>query len=106
MKGLNDLMQQAQEMQKKMQDAQASLQDQEVTGESGAGLITVVMNGRHDVKHVKIDDSLLSEEKEILEDLIAAAVNDAVKKVEQTNRDKMAGLTSGLNLPDGFKMPF
>ncbi len=106
MKGLNDLMQQAQQMQQKMQDAQEALAKKEVTGESGAGLIKVTMNGRHDVKKITIDETLLSEEKEMLEDLIAAAVNDAVKKIENNNQSSMSDLTSGLNLPEGFKLPF
>jgi DNA-binding YbaB/EbfC family protein len=107
MKGsLSDLMQQAQKMQADLQKAQEELANAEVRGESGAGLVSVVMNGRHDVKRVSIDDSVLSEDKEVLEDLLAAAVNDAVKKVEAHNREAMSGLTAGLNLPAGFKMPF
>jgi DNA-binding YbaB/EbfC family protein len=107
MKGsLSDLMQQAQKMQADMQKAQEELAKAEVRGESGAGLVSVIMNGRHDVKRVSIDDSVLGEDKEVLEDLLAAAVNDAVRKVEAHNRDAMAGLASGLNLPAGFKMPF
>lgn len=103
---LNDLMKQAQQMQEQMQQAQAKLADAEVTGESGAGLIKVVMTGRHDVKRVSLDDSLLQEDKDILEDLIAAAVNDAVRKIEQTSQEKMAGFGAGMQLPPGFKMPF
>ena len=107
MKGsLSDLMQQAQKMQADMQKAQEELAKAEVQGESGAGLVCVIMNGRHDVKRVSIDDSVLAEDKEVLEDLLAAAVNDAVRKVEAHNRDAMAGLAAGLNLPAGFKMPF
>ncbi|MDA7687505.1 YbaB/EbfC family nucleoid-associated protein [bacterium] len=106
MKGLNELMQQAQKMQQQMQETQAEQAKQEVKGESGAGLVTVVMTGRHDVKSVSIDDSLLTEDKEILEDLLAAAVNDAVRKVEQNTQQTMADMTAGMNLPDGFKMPF
>ena len=106
MKGITDLMQQAQKMQQQMQEAQAEQAKREVRGESGAGLVTVVMNGRHDVKSVSLDDSLLSEEKEILEDLLAAAVNDAVRKVEQENQKTMADFATGMNLPEGFKMPF
>jgi len=106
MKGLSDLMQQAQKMQQQMQDAQAEQAKHEVCGESGAGLVSVVMNGRHDVKRVTIDPSLLSEDKEILEDLLAAAVNDAVRKVEEENKKTMSDLASGMNLPEGFKMPF
>ena len=107
MKGnLADLMQQAQKMQADMQKAQQELASAEVQGESGAGLVTVVMTGRHDVKRVNIDDAVLAESKEVLEDLLAAAVNDAVRKIEAHNRDAMSGLTAGMNLPDGFKMPF
>ena len=93
-------------MQADMQKAQEDLGKSEVRGESGAGLVTVTMTGRHDVKRVSIDDSVFSEDKEVLEDLLAAAVNDAVRKVEAHNRDAMSGLTAGLNLPAGFKMPF
>ncbi len=103
--GMGDLMKQAQQMQEKMQQAQQEIANAEVTGESGAGLVKIVMNGRHDVKQVNIDDSLMSEDKEILEDLIAAAVNDAVRKIESTSQEKMSGLTGGM-LPPGFKMPF
>ncbi|MEE2732688.1 MAG: YbaB/EbfC family nucleoid-associated protein [Pseudomonadota bacterium] len=101
-----DLMKQAQEMQERMQKMQEELANAEVTGESGAGLVKVVMTGRHDVKRVSIDDSLLSEDKEILEDLLAAAVNDAVRRVEQANKDKLGGLAAGIELPPGFKFPF
>ena len=107
MKGsITDLMKQAQQMQADMQQAQEDLAKAEVTGESGAGLGTVVMTGRHDVKRVTIDPSVLNEEKSVLEDLLAAAVNDAVRRVEAHNRDAMSGLAAGLNLPAGFKMPF
>lgn len=100
------LMKQAQEMQEKMQKMQEELANAEVTGQSGAGLVSIVMTGRHDVKRVSIDPSLMAEEKEILEDLIAAAINDAVRKVEQNAQSQMAGVTSGMQLPPGFKMPF
>ncbi len=107
---MQQLMQQAQrmqeQMQKKMQQAQEALALAELTGEAGAGLVKVVMNGQHDVKRVSIDDSLLSEDKEILEDLIAAAVNDAVRKVEAASKEAMGSATAGLGLPPGFKMPF
>ena len=107
MKGsITDLMKQAQQMQADMQKAQEEAAKAEVQGESGAGLVTVIMTGRHDVKRVSIDDAVLSEDKEVLEDLLAAAVNDAVRKVEAHNRDAMSGLTAGLNLPADFKMPF
>ena len=106
MKGLNEMMKQAQMMQEKMQQAQEEIARKEVEGESGAGLVKVVMNGRHDVKSVNIDNSLLTEEKEILEDLIAAAINDAVRKVEANSQAMMGDLTAGLKMPPGFKMPF
>ena len=106
MKGLEDLMKQAQDIQQKMQDAQGELATLEVVGESGAGLVKVTMTGRHDVRKVSIDPSLFSEDREVLEDLLAAAVNDAVKRVEQANKDKMSSLTGGFGLPDGFRMPF
>lgn len=106
MKGINDLMQQAQKMQADMQKAQEELAKTEVTGEAAAGLVRVTMTGRHNVKRVRIDDSVLSEPREVLEDLLAAAVNDAVRRVEAHNRESMAGLASGLNLPPGFKLPF
>ena len=104
--GIGQLMKQAQQMQADMQKAQQEAANAEVQGESGAGLVTVIMTGRHDVKRVSIDDAVLSEDKEVLEDLLAAAVNDAVRKVEAHNRDAMSGLTAGLNLPAGFKLPF
>ncbi len=104
--GMAGLMKQAQEMQEKMQKMQQELANAEVTGQSGAGMVSVVMNGRHDVRRVSIDDSLMSEDKDIVEDLVAAAFNDAVRKLEQHNQEKMSGLTAGMNLPDGFKMPF
>lgn len=107
MKGnITDLMKQAQAMQAELQKAQEELARAEVIGESGAGLVRVVMTGRHDVKRVSIDDSVFREDKEVLEDLLAAAVNDAVRKIEARNRDAMSGLASGLNLPAGFKLPF
>lgn len=107
---MQQLMQQAQRMQEQMQKQMAKTQEElaatELTGESGAGLVKVVMTGRHDVKRVQIDDSLLKEDKEMLEDLIAAAVNDAVRKVEDYSQKKMGSVTSGLNLPPGMKLPF
>ena len=104
--GLGGIMKQAQQMQDKVQKIQAEIASSEVTGESGAGLIKITMTGRHDVKRVDIDDSLLSEDKEILEDLIAAAVNDAVRKVENNQQERMSELTAGMPLPPGFKFPF
>lgn len=104
--GFGDLMKQAQQMQEKVQKVQDEIANAEVTGEAGAGLIKITMTGRHDVKKVKIDDSLISEEKEILEDLIAAALNDAVRRVENNQKDRMSELTAGIPLPPGFKFPF
>ena len=103
---ISELMEQAQQMQSELQKAQQELADAEVRGEAGAGMVSVVMTGRHDVKRVEIDDAVLSEDKEVLEDLLAAAVNDAVRKVEASNQERMSGLAAGLNLPPGFKMPF
>ncbi|MFT5579935.1 MAG: DNA-binding YbaB/EbfC family protein [Paraglaciecola psychrophila] len=105
MPDLNDLMKQAQQMQEKMQRAQQDLAGQEVTGESGAGLVAVTMSGRHDVRRVVIDPSLMTEDREMLEDLLAAAVNDAVRKVEQSSRSALSGLAGGMDLSN-FKMPF
>lgn len=103
---LSELMKQAQEMQEQFQKKQAELANTEVTGESGAGMVKVTMTGRYDVRGVDIDSSLLEEDKEILEDLLAAAVNDAVRRVENLNKENMASMTSGFNMPPGFKMPF
>ncbi|WP_297308740.1 YbaB/EbfC family nucleoid-associated protein [Neptuniibacter sp.] len=104
--GMGNLMKQAQKMQENLQKAQEQIAQAEQTGESGAGLVKVVMNGRHDVKSISIDDSLMEEEKEILEDLIAAAVNDAVRKIESHTQEKMAEVTGGMGMPPGFNMPF
>ncbi len=104
--GLGDLMKQAQEMQEKFKNIQSTLENAEVTGESGAGLVSVTMTGRHDVKGVSIDPSLMTEDKEILEDLVAAAVNAAVRRLEDHRQEKMAELTAGMPLPPGFKFPF
>lgn len=103
---INDLMKQAQGMQEQMQQMQEEAVKAEVTGESGAGMVQVVMNGRHDVRKVTVDPSLLSEDKEFLEDLLAAAVNDAVRKVEETQKESMSKLTGGMQMPPGFQMPF
>ncbi|MDP2241706.1 MAG: YbaB/EbfC family nucleoid-associated protein [Burkholderiales bacterium] len=104
--GIGGLMKQAQQMQENMKKMQEQLAAVEVEGQSGAGMVKVVMTCRHDVKRVVIDDSLLKDDKDMLEDLIAAAVNDAVRRVEATTQEKMAGMTAGLPLPPGFKMPF
>ena len=103
---MNDIMKQAQAMQEKMQQLQEESAKREVSGESGAGLVKITMNGRHDVRAVSIDSSLLKEDKEILEDLVAAAINDAVRKVESSQQEQMQKLTGGLQMPPGFKMPF
>ena len=103
---LGELMKQAQKKKKKMQKAQEDLARAEVIGEAGAGLVKVCMNGRHDVKRVEIDPSLMGEDKEMLEDLLAAAVNDAVRRVEQKNQEQLASMTAGIDLPGGFKIPF
>ena len=100
------LMKQAQQMQENMKKAQEELGRIEVEGQSGAGLVKVVMTCRHDVKRVSIDPSLLADDRDMLEDLVAAAVNDAVRRVETTTQEKMSGLTAGLPLPPGFKLPF
>jgi DNA-binding YbaB/EbfC family protein len=104
--GIGNLMKQAQEMQANLQKAQEELANMEVTGESGGGMVKVVMTGRHDVKRVVIDPAIIGDDKEMLEDLIAAAVNDAVHKVEATSQEKMSSLTAGINLPGGMKLPF
>jgi DNA-binding YbaB/EbfC family protein len=104
--GLGGLMKQAQQMQENMQKMQEQLASVEVEGQSGAGMVKVTMTCRHDVKRVSIDDSLLADDKDMLEDLIAAAVNDAVKKVESTTQEKMGGMMGGMGLPPGMKLPF
>ena len=104
--GLGNLMKQAQQMQADMQKAQEELASMEVTGQSGGGLVKVTMTGKHEVRRVVIDDSLLADDKDMLEDLVAAAINDAVHKVESTTQERMSGLTSGINLPPGMKLPF
>ena len=107
MKGqLAGLMKQAQQMQENMKKVQEQLAATEVEGQSGAGLVKVVMTCRHDVKRVTIDPSLLSDDKDMLEDLVAAAVNDAVRKVESTTQEKMGSLATGMGLPPGMKLPF
>ena len=103
---LAGLMKQAQQMQDNLKRAQEELALIEVEGQAGAGLVKVVMTCRHDVKRVSIDPSLLADDRDMLEDLVAAAVNDAVRRVESTTQEKMSGLTAGLPLPPGFKLPF
>jgi len=104
--GLGELMKQAQKLQEDFQQAQNELASMEVVGEAGAGMVTITMTGRHDVRSVRIDPALMEEDREMLEDLIAAALNDAVHKVEARTKDRFSGLGTGLNLPPGFKLPF
>lgn len=104
--GLGNLMKQAQQMQENMQRAQEELARTEVEGQSGAGLVKVVMTCRHDVKRVSIDPSLLGEDRDMLEDLVAAAFNDGLRRAEATTQEKLGGLTAGMPLPPGFKLPF
>ena len=103
--GIGNLMKQAQKMQADMQKAQEELARQETTGESGGGMVKITMNGRHEVRRVEIDESLM-DDKEMLEDLIAAACNDVAHRIVAKTKDQMSGLTAGLNLPPGMKLPF
>jgi len=104
--GMGNLMKQAQQMQAKMAKAQEELANMEVVGEAGAGMVKVTMTGSHSVRKVELDDSLMEDDKDMIEDLLAAAVNDAVRRVEEQNKDKMGALTGGMQLPPGMKMPF
>ncbi|MFJ5238765.1 YbaB/EbfC family nucleoid-associated protein [Pseudomonas neuropathica] len=108
--GMAGLMKQAQQMQEKMAKMQEELANAEVTGKAGGDMVTVVMTGRHDVKNVSIDPSLVEgmseDDKEMLEAVIASAVNDAVRKIEKNSQDKMGNMTAGMNLPAGMKLPF
>lgn len=106
MTDFNELMNQARQFQEQMQKAQEEMANLVVDGESGAGLVRVSMNGRHDVKAVKLADTLLDEDKEVVEDLIAAAVNDAVRKLEDKNKETLGGMAGGFKMPEGFKFPF
>ncbi|MBD3634992.1 MAG: YbaB/EbfC family nucleoid-associated protein [Methylophaga sp.] len=99
--GLGNLMKQAQQMQANMEKAQQELAQMEVVGQAGGGMVKVTMTGKHDVKRIEIEDALYQDDKEMLEDLIAAAVNDANRQVEKTTQDRMAGM-----MPPGMKMPF
>lgn len=104
--GLGDIMKQAQQLQSELQRAQAEIAELEVTGEAGAGMVKVTMNGRHEVRRVSIEPELLKDDQQMLEDLVAAAVNDAVRRVQQATQEKMSKFASGLNLPAGLKLPF
>ena len=103
--GLGNMMKQAQRMQEEMQKAQAELAEMEVTGQAGGGMVSVVMTGRHEVRRVTIDESVY-DDREMVEDLVAAACNDAVQKLEQVTQERMSNLTEGMNLPAGMKLPF
>ena len=103
---IGNLMKQAQAMQDRMQKAQSEVALLEVVGESGGGMVKVTMTGKHEVKRVQIEPSVAGEDREMLEDLIAAAVNDAVHKVEARTQEKMSGVMAGMQLPPGMKMPF
>ena len=104
--GLGNLMKQAQQMQENMAQVQEEIAAMEVTGESGAGLVKVTINGAHNCRRVEVDPSLLEDDKDMLEDLVAAAFNDAARRVAETQKEKMAAVSSGMQLPPGFKMPF
>ncbi len=106
MKDLNDIMMQAKQMQESFQEAQKEMEKLIIVGESGAGLVKVRMNGKHDVVSVMLDDSLFKEDKPVIEDLVGAAVNDAVRKLEEKNQQSLGGLAQHLKVPDGFKFPF
>jgi DNA-binding YbaB/EbfC family protein len=104
--GIGNLMRQAQQMQDNMKKLQGELAAMEIEGQAGSGMVKVVMTGRHEVRRVVIDPRLLADDREMLEDLVAAAVNDAVRRVEAMTQEKMAGVTAGLPLPPGMKLPF
>lgn len=106
MTDFNEIMKQAKQMQEQMQKSQEELAKKVLEGESGAGMVRVRMNGRHDVVSVEFADGLLDEDKEVVEDLVTAAINDAVRKVEEHNKEAMGKMAGGLNLPEGFKFPF
>ncbi|NUY55491.1 MULTISPECIES: YbaB/EbfC family nucleoid-associated protein [Salinivibrio] len=104
--GMGNMMKQAQQMQERMQKVQEEIASMEVTGEAGAGMVKVTMTGSHSIRRVDIDDSLMEDDKDMLEDLIAAAFNDAARRVEEQQKEKMADVTGGMQLPPGMKMPF
>ncbi|MHA2939948.1 YbaB/EbfC family nucleoid-associated protein [Vibrio sp. RC27] len=104
--GMGNLMKQAQQMQDRMQKVQEEIAQMEVTGESGAGLVKITITGNHSVRRVDIDESLMADDKEMLEDLVAAAFNDAARRAEEAQKEKMASVTGGMQLPPGMKMPF
>ena len=106
MANFGNMMKQAEALQRNIQKAQEEIARMEVTGESGGGMVKVTMTGKHEVKRVQIEPAVIGEDREMLEDLVAAAINDAVRRVESETQQRMAGMMSGLRLPPGFKMPF
>jgi len=104
--GMGNIMKQAQQMQERMQKSQEELAKIEVTGESGAGLVKVTMTCNHNVRRVEIDPSLMEDDKDMIEDLVAVAINDSVRRIQETTKEKMGDVTGGMPLPPGFKMPF
>ncbi|MCF2949849.1 YbaB/EbfC family nucleoid-associated protein [Paraglaciecola aquimarina] len=104
--GMGNMMKQAQQMQERMQKSQEELANTEITGESGAGLVKITMTCNHAVRRVEIDESLMEDDKEMIEDLVAAAINDSNRRIQETTQEKMAGVTGGMQMPPGMKMPF
>ncbi|MEO9946167.1 MAG: YbaB/EbfC family nucleoid-associated protein [Paraglaciecola sp.] len=104
--GMGNMMKQAQQMQERMQKSQEELANTEITGESGAGLVKITMTCNHAVRRVEIDPSLMEDDKEMIEDLVAAAINDSNRRIQETTKEKMAGVTGGMQMPPGMKMPF
>ncbi len=104
--GMGNIMKQAQEMQERMQKVQEELADLEVTGEAGAGMVKITVTCNHNVRRVDIDPSLMEDDKDMVEDLVAAAFNDAVRRIQETSKERMGDVTGGMPLPPGFKMPF
>ncbi|QPG06619.1 YbaB/EbfC family nucleoid-associated protein [Salinimonas marina] len=104
--GMGNIMKQAQEMQERMQKVQEELADLEVTGEAGAGMVKITVTCNHNVRRVNIDPSLMDDDKDMVEDLVAAAFNDAVRRIQETSKERMGDVTGGMPLPPGFKMPF
>ena len=104
--GMGNMMKQAQQMQERMQKVQEELANLEVTGEAGAGMVKITLTCNHNVRRVEIDPSLMDDDKDMLEDLIAAAFNDGVRRIQETSKEKMGDVTGGMPLPPGFKMPF
>lgn len=106
MSNFGNMMKQAQALQRSMEKAQQEIAEMEVTGEAGGGMVKITMNGRHEARRVQIEPAVIGDDREMLEDLIAAAINDAVRKVEARTQEKMSGLMSGMKLPPGMKLPF